>query len=126
MMDSWINLFRQIAAAAFRNFRERQERAIIGALSMTGRQWHWQSGYSVVTRLRREAAYIYAEAAFPPTDGEQFPSLIRHAWLRFRHWWHRKFVIPSERQASSILLSLWKRGLLICSHENTMHYRLRD
>lgn len=94
--------------------------------SFRNRNWHWQSAYSVVARMRRDAAYESARALFQP-QVNNWRSLI--SWLgtlpiRFAYSCRKTFGIPSTAKADRILCDLFRRGLLICAPENPALYRL--
>lgn len=110
----------------YRRTQKMQENMVIDALGTIGRDWPWQSGHGVVARLKRDAVHKYPAALFPSrVDRFDLASWIRQISIRFRFWYHRSLVIPSERKASAILRALWKRGLLICAPENPALYQLK-
>jgi hypothetical protein len=112
----------------YKRKQDKLENRVLEALAPQGRGWHWQSGHGVVARMKRDAAYAYAAAVFPPRveDWLSFISRLRVIPRQIAYLYHRKFIIPSKRRADTILRDLWKRGLLICPLESTGSYQLKE
>lgn len=106
--------------------QEKLENRVLNTFS-PDRNWHWQTGYGVVSRMKRDALYRYADALFPPQikSWSSLASWIHFLVRRFTYSCWRTVMIPSRRRADSTLRDLWKRGLLVSPPENPLLYRLR-
>lgn len=104
--------------------KENQENRVLDTFG--NRNWPWLSGCGVVARMKHDAVYTYARAAFPPpvTDSRSFVSWVLLVPHRFRYFCHRTLVIPNKRKADKILRDLFKRRLLICAPDNPNVYQL--
>jgi hypothetical protein len=105
--------------------RENEENGVLDTFG--NRNWHWLSGDGVLARKKRDAAYKYARALFPPrvTDLSSLTSRLCLVPHSISYWYHRTFLIPSRERADRILRNLFKRQLLICAPDNPSLYRLK-
>jgi len=111
----------------YKRKEEKFEDKVIDTLRKQEGRFPWRSARGVVSRMRREAAYNYARALFPPrvVSWSSFGTRLSVIPWRMRYFYQRNLVIPSIRKADRTLRTLWKRGLLVCPPENPALYQLR-
>ena len=124
-MEKLLSIVLKVAAWFKKRRHEHVEDCVLR--TFRNRNWHSQSAYGVVARLKHDLAYKYARALFPPrvTEWASFAAWVRIVPARIGYYCERTFIVPSRVEADKILLDLFKRQLLVCLPDNPCLFQLR-